>query len=412
MVLTKNRKEGINMKSNKLILSVLALAVATPAFVIPTTLDVEAATYSKTFKDVSKQNVYYDIIHTMAQQGIISGYEDGTFKPSQTINRKQAAALVNRAVKLPKTTAFKTPKDLSTKNAYYTDIKALMEAGLLTVDSKGNVNPNSPLTRGEMAKILTVAFNLKTTGTNPLKDVSSTYKPYVTALYNAGVTTGFEDNTFRENASLTRAHYAVFMYRAMNPETIKNTEPIDPSKIDVNKITAKEFNEMIKGNPYFATTDGVPATEQSFGNKDFVKVLLNLEKEFKTEFPKQKVVTIAGTIVLHDYSYTSELTERGLYHGGQIEIWYVNDKTLNITFDQTDSTSIEGVKKVLKIAFDNNKIIDLFNERLDYVNDHYAKYPNKPQEPLTKAYTDIEGFEYVRLGTATYNGFKITVARD
>ncbi|WP_400194630.1 S-layer homology domain-containing protein [Lysinibacillus telephonicus] len=399
------------MKSNKLLLSALSLAVVTPAVAIPMS-EVEAETYNKTFKDVSKQNVYYDIIHIMAQQGIISGYEDGTFKPSQTINRKQAAALVNRAVKLPKTTAFKTPKDLSTKNAYYTDIKALMEAGLLTVDSKGNVNPNSPLTRGEMAKILTVAFNLKTTGTNPLKDVSSTYKPYVTALYNAGVTTGFEDNTFRENASLTRAHYAVFMYRAMNPETIKNTEPIDPSKIDVNKITAKEFNEMIKGNPYFATTDGVPATEQSFGNKDFVKVLVNLEKEFKTEFPKQKVVTIAGAIILHDYSYSSELTERGLYHGGQIEIWYGGDNGLGFTFDQTDETAVKAVRKALEIAYNNTEIINLFNERLAYVNDHYKKYPNKPQEPLTQAYTNIEGFEYVRLGTSDYRGFKIDIKRE
>lgn len=186
--------EESNMKnSNKLLLSTFALAIATPAFVIPydsSSNQVEAATtYAKTFSDVSKKNVYYDIIHEMAQSGIISGYEDSTFKPNETISRKHAAALISRAIeKLPRTTTFKAPKDLSTNNAYYKDIKKLMEAGLLAVDSKGNINPNKALTRGEMAKILAIAYDLETTGMNPLKDVSKANAKYVSALYNTGVT--------------------------------------------------------------------------------------------------------------------------------------------------------------------------------------------------------------------------------
>lgn len=39
---------------------------------------VGASVYKKTFKDVSMKNVNYDIIHTMADRGIIGGYEDGT----------------------------------------------------------------------------------------------------------------------------------------------------------------------------------------------------------------------------------------------------------------------------------------------------------------------------------------------
>lgn len=215
-------------------LSAMALTILTPAIV--TTIPTEAATFSKTFKDVSKNNTYYDIIHTMAQQGIISGYEDGTFKPSQTITRKHAAALISRAVKdLPKTTSFKAPKDLSTNNAYYSDIKKLMEAGVLELDSKGNINPNAPLTRGEMAKILTVSYDLSKTGAHPLKDVSNKYYQYVAALYQADVTTGFEDGTFRENGSLTRAHYAVFMYRA---------EAFKAKKIDLDSLTESEVSTL------------------------------------------------------------------------------------------------------------------------------------------------------------------------
>lgn len=266
--------------SNKLLLSTLALAIATPAFVIPYdsgSNQVKAATtYAKTFSDVSKKNVYYDIIHEMAQSGIISGYEDGTFKPSETISRKHAAALISRAIdKLPKTTTFKAPKDLSTNNAYYNDIKKLMEAGILAVDSKGNINPNKALTRGEMAKILAIAYDLDTTGTNPLTDVSKANAKYVSALYNNGVTTGYEDKTFRENASLTRAHYAVFMHRAQkfkeaNTITIEDISKMSQEEID--NLNYKQIVSLLEPQKYGLAGEKVPLpkgyTDRAAATKD------------------------------------------------------------------------------------------------------------------------------------------------
>lgn len=201
------------MKSKKLLALALSSAVLFGSFAGGNPAD---ASYRNAFKDITEQNVYYDVIHSMAKDKIINGYEDKTFKPNETINRKQAAALVNRAAKLKKVTEFKAPKDLSIKNAYYKDIKKLMEAGLLETDSSGNINPNAPLTRGEMAKILAVAFNLKPASSSPLTDVSKNVEKYVASLYQAGVTTGYPDKTFKENQSLTRSNYAVFMYRAMN----------------------------------------------------------------------------------------------------------------------------------------------------------------------------------------------------
>ena len=293
--------EESNMKnSNKLLLSTFALAIATPAFVIPydsSSNQVEAATtYAKTFSDVSKKNVYYDITHEMAQSGIISGYEDGTFKPNETISRKHAAALISRAIEiLPRTTTFKAPKDLSTNNAYYNDIKKLMEAGLLAVDSKGNINPNKALTRGEMAKILAIAYDLETTGTNPLKDVTTANAKYVSALYNTGVTTGYEDKTFRENETLTRAHYAVFIYRAkdikrVSAEDIKNMNDEEFKKLtneQIAKIVLPFEIELYKDIPLpQGQTDANYLKEklQKEYNAYFVKYGMNLnikEKFFK-----------------------------------------------------------------------------------------------------------------------------------
>lgn len=205
-------------KFNALFLAATLLAAPVVATVAPVSeISVEAASV-KSFLDVSKNNVYYDIINEMTKQGIIKGYEDGTFKPEQALSRKHAAELIYRLDKLKKPATSKgLPKDLTAKHPNYEAIMMLYNHNLLTLDSKGNINPNAELSRGEMAKILATTFELKGSK-HPLKDVSSSISSYVAALYANGVTTGFEDKTFKEKQSLTRAHYAVFMYRAMNLE--------------------------------------------------------------------------------------------------------------------------------------------------------------------------------------------------
>ncbi|MED4700552.1 S-layer homology domain-containing protein [Lysinibacillus capsici] len=225
---------------NKLFMATLAAAIAVPVMVAPIpTHYAEAAGTKGTvvlannpFKDVKVNSPYYKIIHEMRDAGIIQGYEDGTFRPDTTISRQHAAALVSRALKindltLEKTKEFKQPKDLRTDSPFYNDIKDLVEAGLLELDSQGNVNPNKPLTRGEMAKIIAVAFNLEVKADYVFGDVKgSKYEEYVKALYSNGVTTGYEDYTFKLNGSLTRVHYVLFMHRAMNIDADFVAEPI------------------------------------------------------------------------------------------------------------------------------------------------------------------------------------------
>lgn len=181
---------------------------------------------AKTFSDVSPKNPYHEIINTMTAQGIIKGYEDGTFKPEQSLSRKNAAELVHRLDKLKKPSKSKsTPKDLTAKHPNYEAIMMLYNHNLLSLDSKGNINPNKDLLRGEMAKILATVFQLKGSK-HPLTDVSKNINSYVAALYENNVTTGFEDKTFKEKQSITRAHFAVFMHRAMNTEEAATSETV------------------------------------------------------------------------------------------------------------------------------------------------------------------------------------------
>lgn len=263
--------------TNKLFLSTLALALVTPAIVAPIPTDAQV----KQFTDVPNSHPYYQIIQEMQEKNIIHGYPDGTFKPTQTISRQHASVLVMRALEmngleLQKEKTFVQPKDLPSTHPYYTEMKTLIEAGLLEADQNGKIFPDKPLTRGEMAKILAVAFNLKTNTDFAFRDVVNTeFEEYVKALYSNGVTTGYEDGTFKPNESLTRAHYALFMYRSMNKDNTTSQQPNEITTPETNTTTPTNQQEV--ETPSKASTDNVSLTVSEFEKK--VVELTNVERE-------------------------------------------------------------------------------------------------------------------------------------
>ena len=50
-----------------------------------------------TFSDVPEDHPHFEAIESLAEQGVIAGYQDGTFKPEEPITRAQVASLINRA---------------------------------------------------------------------------------------------------------------------------------------------------------------------------------------------------------------------------------------------------------------------------------------------------------------------------
>ena len=52
----------------------------------------------KTFPDVKSDQWYAEAVETLAGLGILSGYEDGTFRPQQYITRAEAVTMVNRTI--------------------------------------------------------------------------------------------------------------------------------------------------------------------------------------------------------------------------------------------------------------------------------------------------------------------------
>ncbi|MCM3389121.1 S-layer homology domain-containing protein [Ureibacillus chungkukjangi] len=179
-------------------------------------------TEASVFTDLAVSHPYYNQLKFLAQNGYVSGYEDGSFKPGNQITRAQSALIIYNALKLG-TNTVTNPNfaDVPTSHIYYKQIAAVANAKIMTgkdKDGKTIFDPNGKLTRAQMAVIIANAYKLTGTSTKQFSDVPNGHfaYSYVQALAKSGVTTGYPDGTFQPNTYITRAHFGLFMYNAIN----------------------------------------------------------------------------------------------------------------------------------------------------------------------------------------------------
>lgn len=63
------------------------------------------------FSDVAEGSVYYNDVMKAVSAGFLSGYSDGTFRPNQTVSRQEAAVMLYRLFQLDASAAATAPKD-------------------------------------------------------------------------------------------------------------------------------------------------------------------------------------------------------------------------------------------------------------------------------------------------------------
>ncbi|MEK4532132.1 S-layer homology domain-containing protein [Solibacillus sp. FSL K6-1554] len=331
------------MKIKSLLIATICASVVTPAIVVPMTVDA-----SSLFKDVTPKHSYFEAIHKMRDLGIINGYPDGTFKPNETISRKHVAALLNRAHKLPQTVNVSTLKDVSTKHANYHDILAVQRAGIFELDRNGNFSPNKEVTRAEMAKALVIAFNLKGSTDAKFSDMPANHSSYnyVSTLFANDITTG-DNGKFLPNNTLTRAHYAVFMYRAMGLERTGNKE------VDANNLTIETLPAYIKQNPQLFSKE-VRTNKGLFtrGDVGLFKKLITTDKQV-IEKLGMKVTVVGGALGFEEPNYKGN-PRPGYNTVEQVNMARSKDGEYDITFD-----------------FRSDKMKTVIPELVEYITDGY-----------------------------------------
>ncbi|MCK6207100.1 S-layer homology domain-containing protein [Bacillus infantis] len=197
-----------------------ALIVAFAAFPF---LKAEAASFSDTKGLWAEKEIL-----TLSESGIIGGYPEGSFKPSKPVTRYQAAAMLIKALDLPFVTNKETVfKDIKKSSPMYQVAATINEAGIIR-GSNGYFRPGEPVSRAQMASMLTRAFELQRNENFYFLDIQRDYWNYtdVSALAASGITDGKGDRTFAPSEATSRASFSVFLYRALFDKERAGVQPL------------------------------------------------------------------------------------------------------------------------------------------------------------------------------------------
>lgn len=185
------------------------------------------------FKDVKSSDYFYEAIKDLAGRKILSGYKDGTFRPYSEVTRAQAARMVANILGI-NTHSVKDPGFADVPKGYWAHgyVAALVEKGILSGYDDNTFKPNEKLNRAQMAKIIALSFGLESTNIDQFKDVSSSdwFSGYVGALVKTGITKGKTATIFDPNGTATRAQFAAMIYRS--EQGIKDRFEEEPQSIE------------------------------------------------------------------------------------------------------------------------------------------------------------------------------------
>ncbi|KWX71921.1 S-layer homology domain-containing protein [Paenibacillus jilunlii] len=169
------------------------------------------------------------------------------------------------------------------------EIQSLAEAGIISGYEDNAFKPNKAMSRAELAKIIVLSLGLKVNGDQaaPFKDVDSKswYRGYVGALVESGITEGTSATTFSPNSSVTREELVVFFIRAFGLEDTAKKLPVDSKLSDISEVSewAKAQVSLAFKNGFINGVQGSDGTLK-FKPKEHAErqALARLAYEFKT----------------------------------------------------------------------------------------------------------------------------------
>ena len=163
---------------------------------------------------------YADAILWAADNGITAGYGNGIFKPDQGCTRAQVVTFLWRVAGCPAPkSSINNFSDISSEGAlapYYTAILWASEQGITTGFNDGTFRPFAVCTRAQFVTFLW-RYEGKTQVSieNPFTDVPhNAYYDAIMWAYETGVTKGYGGGLFKPDKDCSRAEVVTFIYRA------------------------------------------------------------------------------------------------------------------------------------------------------------------------------------------------------
>ena len=147
----------------------------------------------------------------------INGYPDGTMRPDNGITRAEAVAIFYRLFIDEEVNATGEFADIEGNEWFADAVYALAAKGIITGYEDGCFRPHSTITRAEFTAIASRLDEGAPEGRNSFPDVgdSEWFAQFVGNAANKGWITGFPDGTFRPNQGVTRVQVVTIINRML-----------------------------------------------------------------------------------------------------------------------------------------------------------------------------------------------------
>ncbi len=284
------------------------------------------------FKDISGHWAR-DIIISAANQGIITGYTDGTFKPDNMISVKEALALVgryaisNQELVNNQLADYKIEPD--SKNWGFMEVNFAMDRMPMNI-FEGSESSRA-ITREETAYIISNLFKgIEGTEKVQISDINnSKFQAEVQNLVAGGIISGFPDGSFKPKLQITRAELTSLLFKIIRMDspssTNENESTIDlinnngEYKNNIDEQKTIETNKAQLNNEKFKYTNNFTELFNSDKIIDFDELrdefmyLLNKEREANGVAP----ITLGEHLRRGTETRAIELAEHGYHRTGR-----------------------------------------------------------------------------------------------
>ena len=164
-----------------------------------------------------------DDLNTVDHFSYIVGYEDGTVMPQKQITRAEVATIFYRLLKADvrdeNTTDVSDFSDVKSSDWYGTTVATLADMGIVKGYEDGTFRPNEPISRAELAAMAVRFYdNLEAEyeeGTFLDVDGDEWYADAIAAAEELGIIGGYPDGTVRPEANITRAETCAIVNRVL-----------------------------------------------------------------------------------------------------------------------------------------------------------------------------------------------------
>ncbi len=172
-----------------------------------------------TFSDIDENDWFYDDVVSAAENGYVNGMGDGKYEPYGKLTRAQFALMIARAMNYDSNPDVESAfPDVADNHWAKAAINFCYQNEIITGYEDGEFKPDKTITRQEVATILARAFNLEEISSEAYPDdsaIAGWASDYVYMAKAAGLMKGDAGTgKFRPNDTLNRAEAATILMNA------------------------------------------------------------------------------------------------------------------------------------------------------------------------------------------------------